>query len=166
MQTQIYSNYTNTRIYNPINSGLCFCFSQNLILTTKPKQWLPGLKHYSLPVSNYNLRSKSNVSHVLVIPVLHSYILSTHCDALCCLMCVFTLYFTLCQESQMKKNLEPWPDNYMIYVYLFISFEICEWLFVSICQPCDELATFPGCPPPSPYEAGIGSSPSSWPLTG
>ncbi len=26
----------------------------------------------------------------------------------------------------------------------------CDWLFVSICQPCDELATCPVCTPPSP----------------
>ena len=31
----------------------------------------------------------------------------------------------------------------------------CGWLFVSVCQPCDELATCPGCTP-SPYEGKIG----------
>ena len=32
-----------------------------------------------------------------------------------------------------------------------------EWLFVSICQPCDELVSWTGCNPPSSDEAGIDS---------
>ena len=32
------------------------------------------------------------------------------------------------------------------------------WLFVSMCQPCDELTVCPRCTPPSFEDAGIGSS--------
>ena len=34
---------------------------------------------------------------------------------------------------------------------------MCGWLFVSTCQPCDELITCPGCNPPSHQDTKIGS---------
>ncbi len=42
----------------------------------------------------------------------------------------------------------------------------CEWLFVSICQPCDELATCPRCAPPSSNVSWDWLQLALWPLKG
>lgn len=62
---------------------------------------------------------------------------------------------SVCQlytKARVKLN----ADSVNTFLYLY---ECC--LIVSLCQPCGELATGPGCTLPSPaVSAGIGSSPS------
>lgn len=72
-----------------------------------------------------------------------------------CGLCMSSLYLNgfspgTLAPSHGPKNMQGGCVNWVLEIG-----HRCEWLFISICQPCGELATCLGCTPPLPNDSVI-----------